>query len=218
MKLVIFDFDGTLIKLPVDYDTLRAELRKYFRKYGIDFEFRPLKKRIREALLLVGEKFPDLLNKATKDTNDIIDKFEMAGASGSEIIGGSIKTIQWLNSNKFTMAVLSLNGKKCIEKVLKKFGLMQHFDMIVSRDDNIKSKPSSDGIERVMKKTGAKNKDVWMVGNSRYDIMAAKSIGVKSIGVLSGNKSDDDFIKDKANYVIRNNVEIINIVRGKDKS
>ncbi len=88
----------------------------------------------------------------------------------------------------------------------KKF--QKNFDFIVTINDVKKGKPAPDQLLLVANKLKFKPSDCLMVGDSFYDILAAKNAGMDSIGVLTGYTSKKELIKGGAKKVFKSVREI----------
>ncbi len=113
--------------------------------------------------------------------------------------------------NNYFIAVLSNCSHKNIEVILKSAGYdLSLFDLLIGYDDVKKPKPYPDEIikaENLMKVDS-----VYMVGDSPYDIMAAKKAKVKCIGVLSGHYTREVLEKEKPFKIIKSLKELLKIV------
>jgi phosphoglycolate phosphatase len=70
--------------------------------------------------------------------------------------------------------------------LMEHFGLMEHFDVLIGREDVQNPKPHAEPIFRALEKLESANKEIWMIGDTKLDLIAAKNANVNSIGVLSG--------------------------------
>ena len=83
IELVIFDLDGTLIKLPVRYDFLRNELRDNFNIQGESF-----------LIPMILEKTQDN-NKVKREAFELICKEECNAINGLGIHEGAIEAVSY---------------------------------------------------------------------------------------------------------------------------
>ncbi|MGE0526768.1 MAG: HAD family hydrolase, partial [Bdellovibrionales bacterium] len=65
-----------------------------------------------------------------------------------------------------------------------------------SADDASSSKPSPDIVQAAWKKTGCRKEEVLMIGDTPYDIEAAKRAGVRIIALTCGGWTRDE-LKDR---------------------
>ncbi len=64
--------------------------------------------------------------------------------------------------------------------------------MIIGYDSGYGSKPGSGQLEAFLRKTNLSPKEVLMVGDSIYDLVAANKINMPCLGVLSGTANESD--------------------------
>ncbi len=201
-KLVIFDFDGTLGHLDVDYDGLRSRLREYFLRHGIDMVFRPLQKTVLEAVRKVGTK------SALTETGRIIDGFETERVENARVAEDVHDVLRNLKRMGHSVAILSNNGEVVIRKLLERHGLLGYFDFIATRNNVPEVKPSSKGILMIMEKLGFRNReDVIMVGDSMYDMISAEKAGVKPVCVMGSEHSPE--VRNQGKYTVLKNLSEI---------
>ena len=109
--------------------------------------------------------------------------------------------------NKYNIAVLSNTRHKDINYLLKGSGLSsRYFKLIVGSDEVKHSKPYPDEIIKVEKLL--KHKPEYMIGDSIYDLMAAKHAKVKSIGVLTGHYSKKSLLEYNPVAVLKSVAEL----------
>lgn len=167
-KGAIFDLDGTLMDLGVDWKNLKQELTKYcYSKKNIKIEFTPLDQKLFELKKLFGEQFySELL--------DIISDFEMK----EENYKFNQELLDYINlSTHQKIAIYSMNTKKCINNIVKK-----HFerrpDIIISKYNCIEPKPTDEDIRFILDQWKFKSKEVIFIGNSRNDFLSGQKAGV----------------------------------------
>ena len=182
IELVIFDLDGTLIKLPVRYDFLRNELKD---RFGIQ-----------------GESFliPMILEN-TKDNNeiknqafDLICKEECNAINDLEIHEGAIEVIKEIHSKNKKIALVTLQCERAANQILDIMGIKDLFLNIFTRDDY------TDRYEQIintMKKFDSTADKTLMIGDRINDFDSAEKAGCKSIIIRRGNQGGDD----KMNWV-----------------
>jgi len=205
-KLLIFDFDGTLFRLDVDWNSLRRELHDYFSERGVEITFRPLWENIFRAVDSVspGKK------KAMSDVRAIVEGAEMRNIDKVAEMPGATRTLKLMKERGFRMAVLSCNGRLCIESTLKKFGVFEYFDDIVTRDDKFEMKPSPAAVEHLLKKFRVGKDEAVMIGDGWRDLEVARKSGIKSVIVSQGGQ--DVGLINKPDHIIKNIGELPKII------
>ena len=108
-KTFIFDLDGTLITLPIDYDELREEMKKFF---NVDYDFFRI---IQTAVSLSKD------NKNTlEEAFEIICEKENNAIKGIKINDHAKDVLQLVKSKGYNMALVTLQCRKAAEKILEK--------------------------------------------------------------------------------------------------
>lgn len=81
------------------------------------------------------------------------------------------------------LAVVTNNFTPFVEKVLRRAGLRQYFDAIVTADDIERPKPDPQALELALGKLGVAAEEAWMVGDTFKDGRAADAAGVSFVGL-----------------------------------
>ena len=182
IELVIFDLDGTLIKLPVRYDFLRNELRDNFNIQGESF-----------LIPMILEKTQDN-NKVKREAFELICKEECNSIDGLGIHEGAIEVIKEIHSKNKKIALVTLQCERAANQILDIMGIKDLFLNIFTRDDY------TDRYEQIintMKKFDSTADKTLMIGDRINDFDSAEKAGCKSIIIRRGNQEGDD----KMNWV-----------------
>ena len=123
IELIIFDLDGTLIKLPVRYDFLRNELRDNFNIQGESF-----------LIPMILGKTQDN-NKVKREAFELICKEECNAIDGLGIHEGAIEVIKEIHSKNKKIALVTLQCERAANQILDIMGIKDLFLNIFTRDD-----------------------------------------------------------------------------------
>lgn len=174
-KVVIFDFDGTIVKLNVDWSELKERLISYFReRYCYVSTFTPLFRELEKISHIIGEQ-------AKQEAVRIIEKYEEQASYVPNL--KIITLIKVLANSGERLCIFSSNGRSIIERVLSQLNLRDIFDIIISRDDIKHYKPSPEGLLKILTETGFSSNETVMIGNSLTDFEACRSAGVRMLQV-----------------------------------
>jgi phosphoglycolate phosphatase len=95
-----------------------------------------------------------------------------------------------LEARKFaTLGIVTTKTAEYSKILMEHFGLMEYFEVLIGREDVQNPKPHAEPILKAMEALDIVGKEIWMIGDTKLDLIAAKSAGVHSIGVLSGYDS-----------------------------
>ncbi len=174
-KCLIFDLDGTLIKLPIRYEILQHNLKNFFHT---EDNLSPL--------------IPSIIDQAKSNQKIIDDAFkivcdeELIATENLEEIEGLHDVMKYVASKNYTISLVTMQCKKSLDIILKKLNLEEKFSSILTRDDYPDRFLQ---IQNTCKSLNLIPSDVTMIGDRIHDINSAKQANCKSILV---NRDDMD--------------------------
>lgn len=209
-KLICFDLDNTLIK----------SNKAHVRAFEMAFAKNKMKKINAKKIesLLNGRHAHDVVKMLFPKLNeDQVEKivqdhhyFIRFTAKYAKRIGGVVSTLKGIKKH-YKIALVSNCIHNEISILLKSIGIRRNiFDYIVGKEDVKHSKPYPDEILKA--EHLAKLKADFMVGDSIYDVIAAKKARVKSISVLTGIAKAKELMKYRPDYIMNDVNEIINLL------
>ncbi|MBM7571346.1 HAD family hydrolase [Aquibacillus albus] len=89
--------------------------------------------------------------------------------------------LKQLSNKGFRLGIVTNQQRDLVIKVLREKGMEDMFDVIVTKDDVPYIKPSPEPIKLTMEKLGVDTANVWMVGDTLFDLLAAKRAGVPCV-------------------------------------
>jgi len=171
-KGIIFDLDGTLIQLPVNYEIVQNNLKEFFKTSE---NLKPL--------------IPTIIKLSKNDQNkintsfELICKEEVLASKNFKIMTDAVEILHFLKSKNFSLCLVTMQCRDALEKILRKMDVLDLFDSIISRDD---SYDRFEQIKNSLKNINLKPSDVLVVGDRIYDVESAKKAGC--IPILKINK------------------------------
>jgi phosphoglycolate phosphatase len=213
IKAIIFDFDGTLAVLNIDFSSMRERIFDLMRCSGIKEEAvqeKYLLEIIDEVYGMLWENNPSNAETFYQESHDILHEVEMKAAEKGRLIPGAEGTLKWLREQGIKVGIITRN---CEDAVRKVFAEIDDFcNIFVSRNSVKKVKPHPDHLTHVMKSLKISGEEGVMVGDHIIDIQAGKRVGMKTMGVLTGRTKKEEFEKAGADYVLTSVSEIYKIV------
>jgi pyrophosphatase PpaX len=94
------------------------------------------------------------------------------------------------------LGIVTAKRTKTVELAFSFLPLAAYFDTIVAGDDTVRHKPDPDPLLLALERLAAPAADAAYVGDSPYDMRAAKAAGVHAIGVTWGKIHDRDALAD----------------------
>lgn len=176
-KAVLFDFDGTIMN--TNNVILNSWRHTFKTKLGVEPDPQEIYKTFGEVLKDTMKKFfPD------EDQDEMIDIYRSYQkdifTEAIEIFPGMKEVILKLHEAGIKVAIVTSRYLNSTVEGLKKYGIDEVFDAMVSAEDTEIHKPLPEPCLICLKKLGIEAKDAVMVGDSKYDILCARNAGVES--------------------------------------
>ena len=93
------------------------------------------------------------------------------------------------------MGIVTTKTGKYSQVLMEYFGVMDKFDVLIGRENVEHPKPNAEPILKALEAFDREDKEVWMIGDTQMDLVAADAAGINSIAVLSGYDSHDTLQK-----------------------
>lgn len=217
-KLIIFDLDGTLIDSGADLALalnamLLALKRETFSEETIHtWVGNGAQTLVRRALsggVLIDERVDEeLFNKALEI---FLDSYKENVCVKTKAYEGVNATLQTLYKRGHTLAIITNKPYEFVRPILEKLNLESYFSLILGGDSLDEKKPSPKPLLYACSKLGISTQNAVMVGDSKNDILAAKSAGMASVGVSYGYNYGEDIATFEPEIVLDNFAKIAEI-------
>lgn len=201
VNAVLFDFDGTV----ANTNGLIIDSWQYVYKQilGREADEADIKASFGEPLAVTMAKvFPstpveeaiDLYRGHQKDIyEEMIEPFP-----------GMVELIKGLKAKGFKVSITTSRLRNSTLIGLRKFGLMDDIDEIITCEDTDKHKPDPEPVLISLERLGVKAEEALMIGDSMFDIKCAHNAGVKAVlvGWAEAVSEEDLNGPDKPDYYI----------------
>jgi HAD superfamily hydrolase (TIGR01509 family) len=160
IKLVVFDFDGTLFDLDIDWGKLTKVI-------GAP----------------AGSSLGEVIQKYNKQKHpklDMVTQAEVDAARKKNLRPSAVTTLKYLLGNGYHVAIFSRNSREAIFTAFKGFGLMDKI-YVVGREDVVNLKPHTEGLDKILRQFDCAAKQAVLVGDTYHDAEAASSKGMHSV-------------------------------------
>jgi HAD superfamily hydrolase (TIGR01509 family) len=211
---MVFDLDGTLV------DTVERRIVAWlqaFHEFGIPTS--------REAVSsLIGSDGKWLARKVTRDAGIQLDdaKAEAIDRRSGEIyqdlnvdpqpLPGAREVLDSLEAADIPWAIATSSRREQVRTSVDALGLDDD-PMIVDGSHVAHAKPAPDLLLLAARQLQADPASMWCVGDSTFDMRAARAAGMRAIGVTTGSAAADDLTDDGAAEVLSSLEELAMRVR-----
>ena len=150
--------------------------------------------------------FGDILGYSEEETDRAISLYRdyynnMGGVLENSVYPGIVELLSELKKEGKNLIVATSKNAIGTNTVLEHFDLKKFFDFIATADDKVRQN-KSDVIRYALEQCEIKDiSRVVMVGDRENDILAAKEIGIDSIGVLYGYGDREELTSAGASYL-----------------
>ena len=181
--IILFDLDGTLI------DSTEAILESFHNSFDFYKDEHPKDETIKA---LIGYPLDVMYRELGIEEEKIWDYVATYKNHYREISTQKTILLECAKqaveeASKFaSLGIVTTKTGKYSEVLLEHFGLMKYFEVLVGREHVQNPKPHAEPILKALEMLETKNKNIWMIGDTKLDLLSASNAKVKSIGVLSG--------------------------------
>lgn len=191
IRAVLFDIDGTLL------DSNDAHAHAWLDSlhgHGISVPF----EQVRSKIGMGGDKL--LPEVASIEADSVMGRSIAKRRSAilkahylSEVgpFHGSRVLVDRLRSRGLICAAVSSAVKADLEELLRIAGVADLMDLVVSGDDAERSKPDPDLVALALEELGVTADEAMFIGDTPYDIEAARRTGVRVIALRCGGHFSD---------------------------
>ena len=122
-----------------------------------------------------------------------------------------------LNASKFaTLGVVTTKTGSYSEILMQHFDLMKYFKVLIGREHVQNPKPHAEPILKALKFFDINDKEIWMIGDTKLDLISAKNAGINSVGVLSGYDNKQTLQK-YTNFISNDAFEAVKFLQTRQK-
>jgi HAD superfamily hydrolase (TIGR01509 family) len=192
IKAGLFDVDGTLV------DSNDAHARAWveaFAEAGIRVSY----DEVRRAIGMGGDKLMPAVAGLSEDSPEgkrIAKRrqeiFAQKYLPHIRPLPGASDLVRALKARGYTLVAASSAKKEELQALLKIAGVDGLLDAATSSDDAEESKPDPDIVQAALKRAHAQPDEAIMIGDTPYDVEAARAAGVRVIALRSGGWTDED--------------------------
>lgn len=211
-KYVIFDLDGTITDPEVGITT-SAKFALIEMGYKAQAE--------QDLRWMIGPPLADTFMKITgcdkHEAQRLIDKYRerysVLGVHENTLYPGIRELLQTLKSAGKTLAIASSKPTFFVEQILDDFNIKDYFTVVQGSDMAGKHVEKEDVLRFAIDKLGIKEqelKNTIMVGDRKFDAMAAKEFGLKAIAVTYGYAIQGEWDNIRVDYFAQTPQDIIN--------
>ncbi|WP_046994239.1 HAD family hydrolase [Aliarcobacter butzleri] len=210
-KIILFDLDGTLID---STDAIVSTFRFAFKEQG--FDFRGSDKNIKDLIGYPLDIMFERLGVSKQKVWDYVDsyknRYRVISVEQTTLLENAFEAVQFA-SKIARVSVVTTKTRMYTIPILDNFNITQYFEVITGRENVENPKPHPEPILKTLAQMNYdKNKDeVYMIGDTKLDLICANEAKVNAIGVLCGYSDEEELLK-YTNIVKKDALEAIKYI------
>jgi len=212
VKLIIFDFDGTLADTrQLIVETMQQTIQALGLTPCTDEQCTsmiglPLKQAFTELIPMsdeMGDRCVDTYRQIFNEKNAsyVIPTFPHV-----------IDTLYRLSSEGYILTIASSRSRKSLLDFVHTMHLEEIFSYILGADDVIHAKPHPEPVLRTLEAFDCPPEEALVVGDMKYDIEMGRRAGTRTCGVTYGNGSPQELKEAGADFMVDDFKKILTLI------
>lgn len=213
IKLVIFDFDGTLADTK---ENIILTFQMTMKELGVEIKSR------QECAATIGLTLEDAFKvlypgMAAEKYILLRDTYRRIFKENRKILVPGLfpevmETLEELRRRSYLMSIASSRLSPSLHSFLEDMKIAHLFEYAVGGDNVEHPKPAPDAVLQILRHYNLSAEEAFVVGDMPFDINMATNAGVKSCGVTWGNADAAQLRESGANYVIDKMSQLLEIL------
>lgn len=182
IKNILFDLDGTIID--------SEEFSALCTQYGLIEVFGkvPENENVKQLRgLPVSKIMEERYGEAGKNAYKIAREHFNKNVDKLGLYDGIREVIEKFSNSGYSLGIVTSSKKISAYKMLEANSIIQFFSSIVCAEDTEMHKPDPEPIHLCIKRIGGQPGETVYIGDTQYDIIAAKKAGIKAFGAGWGD-------------------------------
>lgn len=204
IRAIVFDFDGTLAELHIDFGCMKSELGILAGEFLPGVEPPPLRvlEWLEELKCDVRRRAPRRLSEFLDRADRLVQDMELDAARRGSLFPFTRPMLENLQLQGIKAAVITRNCEEAVRLVFP--DVDRYCGGLLARDHVPKVKPDPDHLLRALEVLACGVEGVLMVGDHPLDVETGKRAGVLTAGVSSGRISLEELARTGADWVAAN--------------
>lgn len=195
LKGIIFDFDGTLAELKIDFALLREELKNLARDAGYQSPW-PNSYVLEEVEEVAAELGDSYLQKAMTH----IQTRELEASAQGSLFPYTLPLMQAAKAKGLVLAIITRNCDAAVRQVMPQIDELCH--AFLPREATPRPKPHPAHVDAALKAMGLTGPQTALVGDHPLDVKSGQHAGCYTVGVATGRMTTQDLQKAGADLVL----------------
>ena len=202
IRLVIFDFDGTLgDSQKLITDTMLATIER------LNLPMRSREECARTIGLPLKECFSSIIPMSDEQAEECAkvysEIFNVKNVPGAvTVFSGVIETLERLSAQGILMSIASSRSHHSLAKLVEDLELSKYITYLIGADDVVEKKPAAEPVHKTLHHFNIEAHETLVVGDTEFDILMGRNAGTHTCGVTYGNGSKESLEAAKVEWIV----------------
>lgn len=202
IRLVIFDFDGTLgDSQKLITDTMLATIER------LNLPMKSREECARTIGLPLKECFSSIIPMTDEQAEECAEVyseiFNVKNVLGAvTVFPGVIETLERLSAQGILMSIASSRSHRTLAKLMDELDLSKYITYLIAADDVVEKKPAAESVLKTLSHFNIEAHETLVVGDTEFDILMGRNAGTHTCGVTYGNGSKESLEAAKAEWIV----------------
>jgi len=215
-EAMLFDFDGTLAVLNLDFAAMRQRLLTFTVAQGIapqELHGFDILEMLAHATALLHQRHPDQVASFDHDARQLLQDMEIEAAHSGGLLPGVPELLAVLQRGNIGVGIVTRNCEAAVRVTFPHIDI--YCQAFVPRDRVTQVKPHPAHLRAALDCLGTTPDRAIMVGDGTMDMQAGKALGMFSVGVLSGGSSTATLLAQGADLVLASVADLVQYLPGR---
>jgi phosphoglycolate phosphatase len=207
---ILFDFDGTLAVLNLDFAEMRRQLLTLTLSYGLPaaaLEELYMLEMIAYASAWLHRDHPTAATAYSREAEQLLQSIEIEAAQRGGLLPGVEELLRTLQQYNIAVGIVTRNCNAAVRTLFPRIDA--YCQAFLARDHVTQVKPHPAHLQAALARLGRVPTRTLMVGDGTMDMQAGKTLQMFSIGVLSGSGTRTSLLQHGADLVLDSATDLL---------
>ena len=210
-KVILFDLDGTLI------DSTNAIVGCFYHSFNeLGFDFCGCDEDIKNEIGYPLDIMYANLGVDTSKVWDFVDSYKQEyrkiSIAKTTLLPYAVESIK-LASSFARLGIVTTKTTQYTIPLLEHMDIMKYFEVIIGRQEVKNPKPHPEPVFKCLEAMNLKpHNNIFIVGDTKMDIIAGNEAGISSVAVLCGYGKKDDLAQHTSN-IVTDSLEAVKLIK-----
>ncbi|HOI73854.1 MAG TPA: HAD family hydrolase [Syntrophales bacterium] len=209
----VFDFDGTLAVLNIDFPAMRGAVRKLAADAGIPPEVLDglfVLETIEAGRAWLTGKSPDHALSFQREAMSLVTAIEIQAARYGSLIAGVRELLEGMKKREIRRAIITRNCGAAVTLIFP--DIADCCDVFLPRDGTERVKPDPGHVLESLSRMGIAPARAVVVGDHPMDIRTGREAGTRTVGVLTGSGKREELLRAGANVIVPSAPDLLQLL------